>query len=85
MTKSKKPIKKSVKIAKNYYKQLDEAIAEYEEYKATPQHSILWISDRIAWCLHYKHITASEAEAFADRVTAIIEDMGCYSKYGALI
>ena len=30
-------------------------------------------------------ITASEAEAFADRVTAIIEDMGCYSKYGALI
>ena len=81
MTKSRKLVKKT---AKNYYQQLEKAISDYEEYKPTPQHTILWISDRIAWCLHYKHITASEAATFADRVTAIIEEMGCYSKYGTL-
>ena len=57
----------------DYYKQIDKALKEYEEYRPYPQHSMEWICDRITWCWKFRHITHKQMTEFADRAVAANE------------
>jgi hypothetical protein len=58
---------------KNYYKEIDEELKRYEEYKPWHTKSIDWICNRIDWCWKWRKITKNQMEELADRVTAILK------------
>lgn len=53
---------------KNYYKEIDEALKRYEEYKPYHVKSMEWIANRIDWCWKWKKITKEQMTNLADRV-----------------
>ena len=55
-----------------YYNQIDHAIRQYEEGKYA-EHPIGWITDRIAWCSKFKHITDEQQYELVDRVIMIMK------------
>jgi len=60
-------------MAKDYYKEINDALISYEEFKSYHQHSIDWITDRIDWCWKFRKITKDQMEELCDRVIKIIE------------
>lgn len=60
---------------KNYYKEIDKALKEYEEYKPYYTKSIDWICNRIDWCWHFKKITKEQMEELADRATEVLKNV----------
>lgn len=58
---------------KDYYKQIDNALRSYEEYKPYHQYSIDWITDRIDWCWKFRKITEDQMEELANRAIEIME------------
>lgn len=60
-------------MAKNYYKEIDDALRSYEEFKSWHTKPMDWITDRICWCWKFKHITKDQMEELADRATAVFE------------
>lgn len=58
---------------RNYYKEIDDALKTYEEFKPWHTRSIEWIADRIDWCWKFRHITKEQMEELADRVCKILD------------
>lgn len=54
-----------------YYKEIDEAIKSYENYKPYHTRNIGWICNRIDWCWKWRKITKVQMEELCDRVIAI--------------
>lgn len=59
---------------RDYYKEIDNAIRSYEEFKPWHDKSIDWIVDRIDWCWKFRHITKDQMEEFADRMCKILDN-----------
>ena len=58
---------------KDYFKEIDSALKDYEEYKSYKQKGMDWICDRIDWCWKWRKITKEQMESLADRAIAINE------------
>lgn len=58
---------------KDYYKEIDKVLTEYEEYKSYHTRNIDWACNRIAWCYKWKKITKEQMQELADRATAILD------------
>ena len=58
---------------KNYYKEIDKALAEYENYKPYKTKDIDWICNRIDWAWHWHKITETQMNELADRATNILK------------
>ena len=58
---------------KDYYKEIDNAIKEYEDYKPYTRHGIDWITNRIDWCWKFRKITESQMEELANRITDVMD------------
>ena len=58
---------------KDYYKEIDKVIKEYEEHRSYTTKSIGWICDRIDWCWKWKKITKEQMEELADRIVAVMK------------
>mgnify|MGYP007013942057 CR=1 FL=1 len=58
---------------KNYYKEIDTVLSEYENYKPYHTKDIDWACSRIDWCWKWKKITKIQMEELADRAVAILE------------
>lgn len=61
------------KVKRDYYAEINSALASYEKYKPWHEKSISWICDRIDWCWKFKHITEEQMEELADRVCKVLE------------
>ena len=57
----------------NYSKQLNKALAEYENFKPVKQYSIDWICNRISWCWKWKKITEDQMIELSNRTVLILE------------
>ena len=57
----------------NYYKELDEALKSYEEYKRWHEKSFDWICDRIDWCWKWRKITEEQMEELTGRVVKYLK------------
>jgi len=57
----------------DYFRQIDKALKEYEDYKPYPQHSVEWIANRITWCWKFRKITEKQKNDFCDRTISVIE------------
>ena len=57
---------------KNYYAELDGALARYEKggYKT---HSISWITNRIDWCWRFRKITKQQMSSLCDRAMKLFD------------
>jgi len=60
---------------KDYYKEIDEVLKRYEEYKPYFDKNIEWAANRIDWAYHWHKITEDQMEELADRVVKIYEDL----------
>lgn len=58
---------------RDYYKEIDKVLTEYEEYKPCHIRDIDWACNRIAWCYKWKKITKEQMQELADRATAILD------------
>lgn len=57
----------------DYTKQLNKALADYEQFKPVKQYPIEWICDRIDWCWKWKKIAEEEKDNFCERIIKIME------------
>lgn len=58
---------------RDYYKEIDRALRQHEEYHPYHTHSMYWISDQIDWCWKWRKISKEQMEELAMRATAIFE------------
>lgn len=56
---------------RDYYKEIDDVLTEYENYKPWHTRNIDWACDRIEWCWKWKKITREQMEELTDRAIAI--------------
>lgn len=59
---------------KNYYKEINDVLVEYESYKPWHTKNIDWVCNRIDWCWKWKKITREQMEELASRVTTIFDE-----------
>ena len=59
----------------DYYKQIDKALKEYEEWRPYPQHSTEWICNRICWCRKFGKITKEQQDEFCSRAIVVVEEI----------
>lgn len=57
----------------DYYKQIDEALKSYEEFRPYHRFKIEWICNRIDWAWKFRRITREQMEELADRATYVLE------------
>lgn len=57
---------------KDYYKEIDQALKSFEDYKPYHIKSIDWICDRIDWCWKFRHITEKQMNELADRAILVM-------------
>jgi hypothetical protein len=57
-----------------YYKEIDEVLKTYEEYKPYHDRDIDWAANRISWAWKWKKITEEQMEELAERATKIYEE-----------
>ena len=62
---------------KDYYREIDNALLSYENFKPYHEKTMDWITDRIDWCWKWKKITKEEMEFFVDRVCKIYKEGRC--------
>ncbi len=62
---------------KDYYREIDNALLSYENFKPYHEKTMDWITDRIDWCWKWKKITKEEMELFVDRVCKIYKEGRC--------
>ena len=58
---------------RNYYKEIDEALKTYEEFKPWHTKDIDWICNRIDWCWKFHHITNEQRADFSERACKILD------------
>ena len=56
---------------RDYYKEINDVLVEYENYKPWHTRNIDWACDRIEWCWKWKKITREQMEELTDRAIAI--------------
>ena len=56
-----------------FYKEIDNALFSYENYKPYHTKSLEWICSRIDWCWKWKKITAVQKDELCNRAIAILE------------
>lgn len=56
---------------RDYYKEIDDVLIEYENYKPWHTRNIDWACDRIEWCWKWKKITREQMEELTNRAIAI--------------
>lgn len=61
-------------MAKNYYKELDKRIRDFELGRQTSSSLLHAIADKIYWCNKWKKITTEQLHELCDRVTNIVEN-----------
>lgn len=61
------------KQKRNYYKEIDQALQTYEDYKPWHTKSIGWIANRIDWCWKFRHISKEQMEELANRACKILD------------
>ena len=59
---------------RNYYKEIDDVLIEYENYKPWHTRNIDWACDRIEWCWKWKKITREQMKELTDRAIAIYSE-----------
>ena len=57
---------------KDYYKEIDQALKSFEDFKPYHTKSIDWICNRIDWCWKFRHITENQMHELADRAVAVM-------------
>ena len=57
----------------DYYKQIDKALRQWEDWKPCRQYTTEWICNRIAWCWKFRKITEKQKNDFCNRAIAILE------------
>lgn len=60
------------KEKRDYYKEIDDSLKSYEEFKPWHIKSIEEITDRIDWCWKFRHITEEQMTELADRACKIL-------------
>ena len=60
---------------RDYYKEIDEVLQDYESHKVYPTRKIEWAADRIDWCWKFRKITKEQMEELADRATEIFNSL----------
>jgi len=60
---------------RDYYKEIDEVVSSYEQYKPYHTKDIDWAANRVDWAWEWRKITKPQMEELADRITKIYEDM----------
>lgn len=58
---------------KDYYKEINDALVSYEEFKPYHTKSIDWICNRIDWCYKWRKITKEQMEELTDRIINILK------------
>lgn len=61
------------KEKRNYYKEIDEALKSYEEFKPYHTKRIEWVTNRINWCWKFRHISKKQMEELTNRVCKTFE------------
>lgn len=56
---------------KDYYREIDEAIKRYEEYRYATR-NISWITNRIDWCWKFRKISREQMNELSSRITEVI-------------
>jgi hypothetical protein len=57
-----------------YYKQINDALISYENYKPYHTKTIDWICNRIDWAWKWRKINKEEMVELAERVTKLFEE-----------
>lgn len=57
---------------KDYYKEIDNALKSFEDFKPYHTKSIDWICNRIDWCWKFRHITEQQMNELADRAVSVM-------------
>lgn len=57
---------------KEYYKEIDQALKSFEDFKPYHTKSIDWICNRIDWCWKFRHITENQMHELADRAVTVM-------------
>ena len=57
-----------------YYKQINDALISYENYKPYHTKTIDWICNRIDWAWKWRKINKEEMIELAERVTKLFEE-----------
>lgn len=65
---------KKQKQSIDYYKEIDDALKSYEQYKPCHFRDLDWIANRIDWCWKFRHISESAMTEFVDRFCAILNE-----------
>jgi hypothetical protein len=60
---------------RDYYKEIDEVVSSYEQYKPYHTKDIDWAANRVDWAWKWRKITKPQMEELADRITKVYEDM----------
>ena len=58
-------------MVKDFYKEIDEVIKSYENFKPYHTKTLEWAADRVEWCWKWKKITEAQMEELAERITII--------------
>jgi hypothetical protein len=60
---------------KNYYKEIDNVLQTYENYKPYHTKDIDWVCNRIDWCWKWRKITKEQMEELANRAVEILKNI----------
>jgi hypothetical protein len=60
---------------RDYYKEIDEVVSSYEQYKPYHTKDIDWAANHVDWAWKWRKITKPQMEELADRITKVYEDM----------
>ena len=59
---------------KDYYKEIDKILKEYEEYKPYHTKSLGWAADRIDWCWKWRKITEKQMHELCNRIIILFNE-----------
>ena len=60
---------------KDYYKEIDTVLKDYENFRNYHTRDIDWACDKIAWCAQWKKLPSKQIDELADRATAILDNI----------
>ena len=62
---------------KDYYKEIDDALLSYENFRPDHPKTLDWITDRIDWAWKWNKITEQEMTSLTYRVIKIFKEGRC--------
>ena len=61
-------------MARNYYKEINDALIRYKRNMPYKTHDVHWICNRIYWGWKWKKIAREQMEELASRIIKVMED-----------